>query len=245
MRLGVISDIHSNLEALQEVLDNIGNVDAMICPGDIVGYGPNPSECCDIIRALDCKTVLGNHDAAVSDRMELAWFNPHAGRAVLWTRDIIDDDSINYLKSLPLIYSSDDFVMVHGSLKDPEEFAYIASSGAARQCFDEMNHHALCFIGHTHLAEAYVQRIGGPQVDRFLFTHGGKLDLKPGFRYIVNCGSVGQPRDGHNHASFGVYDSDANTVEITRVPYDITAVQSKMREARLPDFLIHRLEHGE
>ena len=245
MRLGIISDIHGNVEALQQVLDKLSDVDRMICPGDIVGYGPDPRKCCDAVRALDCTTVLGNHDAAVAERMELAWFNPHARKAVLWTRDALDDDSIDHLKSLPLTYSSDEFILVHGSLKNPLDFAYVSSPSAARQCFEEMNDHTVCFIGHSHLAEVYAQNIGGFGADRFEFTYGGKLDLKPGFRYIVNCGSVGQPRDGHKHASFGIYDSDANTVEISRVPYDIGAVQSKMRAAQLPRFLIERLEYGE
>ena len=245
MRFGIISDIHSNLEALQQVLEKLRTVDKMICPGDIVGYGPDPRECCDALRALDCATVLGNHDAAVADRMEMSWFNPDAGRAIRWTRETLDDDSMHCLKSLPVTHWADEFIVVHGSLKDPLEFPYIFSPSAARPCFEEMKDYTLCFVGHTHIAEVYVQSIGSFGADQLEFARGGKLDFRPGFRYIVNCGSVGQPRDGNKDASFGIYDSEADIVEIIRVPYDIGAVQSKMRAAQLPRFLIERLEYGE
>lgn len=244
MRYGIISDIHGNLEALRAVLERLGDVDKLICPGDIVGYGPDPNECCSIVMSLECETVLGNHDAAVADRIGIQRFNRNAKLAALWTRDVIDEGALNFLAHLPATCSREEFVLVHASLKNPLRFPYVSSAGSARECFEEMSDHALCFIGHSHISEVYVQKNESLDVDRLDFRRGGTLDLRREFRYIVNCGSVGQPRDGNPDASCGVYDSEADTVEIVRVPYDIAACQDKMRKAELPEFLIERLDCG-
>lgn len=217
----------------------------MICPGDIVGYGPDPEKCCEILRSLNCSIVLGNHDAAVSGLIDWSWFNPYAREAAAHNRRALSESNIRYLTSLPPTYSADEFLMVHGSLAEPMSFPYIFSTSTTKPCFEEMKDYTLCFIGHTHISEVYVQRLGELGIDQFAFARGGKLDLKPGFRYIVNCGSVGQPRDGNKDAACGIYDSDANTIEVFRVPYDINAAQSRMRDENLPEFLINRLDQGE
>lgn len=245
MKYGIISDIHGNLDALDAVLDRLGNVDEIICPGDIVGYGPDPNECCRKLRSLRRPVVIGNHDAAITGLMDLSWFNPAAYEAALWTRDTLDEDNLRYLSSLPAKYSTEEFLLVHASLNNPMEFHYILSPSMARPCFEEMSDYTLCFIGHTHISEIFVQRIGENGVDELFFTRGGKFDLRSGFRYIVNCGSVGQPRDGNKDAACGIFDSEANSIEIIRVPYDIGAVQARMRGAGLPQSLVSRLDCGE
>lgn len=245
MKIGVISDIHGNLDALEAVLERLEGVDRFICPGDVVGYGPNPNECCARIRSLDCVTVLGNHDAAVTGRMDMSWFNPDARAAAEWTRGAMDKPAHSQIAALSLIHKDDDFLIVHGSLCDPALFSYIYSTGTARQCFEQMLDYALCFIGHAHISEVFVQKMGELGADQLQLPRGGKLDLKPGFRYIVNCGSVGQPRDGNPEASCGVYDAEAAFIEIMRVPYDIGSVQRKMRSVKLPESLALRLEYGQ
>lgn len=246
MRYGIISDIHSNLTALDAVLEKLGDVDAMVSPGDVVGYGPDPNECCERLRSLGCITVIGNHDAAVAGLMDMSWFNADARRAALWTREVLSEANTRYIGALATSYASDHFLMVHATLAQPLAFHYVFSTSTARPCFEEMGDYKLCFIGHTHISEVYVQKVGTRTgIDQLSFRHGGRLDLRAGFRYIVNCGSVGQPRDGNPDAACGIYDSEANALEILRVPYDIGAVQSRMLAANLPGFLINRLEYGE
>lgn len=244
MRYGIISDIHSNLEALNLALDSLGHVDAIYCLGDVVGYGPNPNECCEIMRERQAIMVLGNHDAAVIGKIALDWFNPVARQAVEWTQGHLTDESRLFLESRPLVHRSEYFVMVHGSLRIPESFYYVGSPFEARPTFDSMAAFNLCFIGHTHIAECYVRKAGEKGGDQIEMTNGGTVDLKPGFQYIVNPGSVGQPRDGNAQAAFAIYDTDAQTVEIRRIDYPIPITQDKMRIAGLPDPLITRLEYG-
>ena len=244
MTYGLISDIHANLTALEAVLDRLRGIERFICPGDIVGYGPDPAECLSRVRSLDCVTVLGNHDAAVCGMMDVSWFNRDAREAISWTRGALGEADLRALSILPLMHEAEEFVLVHGSLAGPEDFPYILSPAEARQCFEEMGDRTLCFVGHSHASEVYIQQPGVFGVDQIEMPNGGKLDFRPGLRYIVNCGSVGQPRDGNPDASCAVFDSDAMAVEIVRVPYDIPAVQSRMRRAGLPQFLIDRLEYG-
>lgn len=244
MRFGIISDIHSNLEALSAVLDLLGSADALYCVGDVVGYGPNPNECCDIARER-AVTVLGNHDAAVAGKMALDWFNSAARRAAEWTRDELTAENRLFLESLPLTSRSEHFMTVHGSLPMPERFFYITSPWEARPTFDSMSPFGLCFIGHTHVAEYYVRKVGEMGADQISMMSGGTINLLPGFQYIVNPGSIGQPRDGNPQAAYAIYDTDAQTIEIRRLDYPISAVQDKMRSAGLPDSLVDRLEYGQ
>ena len=244
MRYGIVSDIHGNLEALSAVLEAIGAVDEILCPGDIVGYGPNPNECCEIISDLKAISVLGNHDAACVGLHNLEWFNPHAQTAILWTRDRLAKSHADRLLEHLEIHSGPEFLIVHGSLTQPLEFDYITSPWRAGESFAEMGKHAICFIGHTHIAEVYAHKLHHLGVDQIPMCEGGKITLAPSFKYIVNCGSVGQPRDGNPLASYGIYDSEENTIEICRVEYDMPTAQRKMIEAGLPDALWQRLEYG-
>jgi len=244
LRYGIISDIHSNLEALEAALDFLRDVDALICPGDIVGYGPNPNECCDIIRERGVITVLGNHDAAVIGQMALDWFNPLARAAIEWTADQVTAANRAFLESLPLVHRLEHFVLVHGSLSSPEQFDYITSPWETIPTFAEMPPHNLCFVGHTHIAEYYARPTGELQADQISMASGGTVALSAEFLYIINCGSVGQPRDYEPRAAVGIFDSDAGTVDIQRIEYPIAATQKKMRKAGLPKPLWTRLEFG-
>jgi len=244
MRYGIISDIHSNLEALNAALESIQDVDVLLCPGDVVGYGPNPNECCELLREKQVVTILGNHDAAVIGSMPLDWFNPYARAAVEWTRDQLSPENHAYLEGLPLTHRSEHFIMVHGSLSSPELFDYITTPWDARPTFVEMPACAVCFIGHTHIAEFYSRKSGETWADQIGMAAGGTIDLKPGFLYIVNCGSVGQPRDFNPNAGVGVYDTEAAMVEIRRLEYPVSVTQEKMQDAGLPEPLWERLEYG-
>lgn len=244
MRYGIVSDIHSNLEALEVALDNLSDTDDLICVGDLIGYGPNPNECCDLIRERSSVIVIGNHDAAAVGRVSLDWFNPYARAAAEWTAEQISDENREFLRSLPLIHRDDDFVVVHGSLDMPEDFEYIASPLLAMPCFAEMHPHRLCLIGHTHVAEYYAQRDGEIGSDRISMVAGGTFELNPAFRYIVNCGSVGQPRDYDPRIAVGLYDTEAGSITVLRLEYPVEVTQQKMRDADLPTNLWQRLEFG-
>lgn len=245
MRYGIVSDIHSNLTALEAVLKALEGVDALICPGDVVGYGPDPNECCAALRSANSITVIGNHDAVVSGLVDESWFNRHARAAARHNREQLSPEHLSYLGALPVSHASEDFFLVHATASQPLSFHYVFSTGSARECVEALAGHPVCFIGHTHVSEVYSQRVGQLAVDRLSLISGGRIELKEGYRYIVNCGSVGQPRDGSPLAACGIYDSDARTVEIVRVPYDIASVQSRMVSAGLPELLIKRLEVGE
>lgn len=244
MKCGIISDIHSNLEALTVCLDVLSDAHEVVCVGDVIGYGPSPNECCDVLRRNGITTILGNHDAVVSGRMPMDWFNPVAKEAAVWTQQLLTSENREWLEGLPMGYQSADFVMVHGSLVEPELFHYITNPRDAESSFALMGDQSLCFIGHTHVAEYYVRKVDEPGVDLISMPSGGEIQLRAGFQYIVNCGSVGQARDRIPMASLGIYDSDTQIVEIHRLQYPIYETQDKMRSAGLPEPLITRLDFG-
>lgn len=244
MVYGLLSDVHANLTALEAVLETLKNVDKLICPGDVVGYGPDPAECISRLRSLECSFVIGNHDAAVCGMMDLGWFNPFARAAVEWTREMLSEADIKWLSLLPLKLETDEFVVVHSSLADPAEFPYILSLSDAKQCFEMMDGYKICFIGHSHVAGVYVQQEGISGIDYIAMPHGGKIQLRENSRYIVNCGSVGQPRDGNPDAACALFDTDKMTIEILRVPYNIEQVQARMHRLGLPRALAERLKYG-
>jgi len=245
MRCAIISDIHGNLDALGAVLDAVGDVDALYCAGDVVGYGAEPNECCEVIRERAARAVLGNHDAAAVGLLDRSWFNPSARAAAQWTSDMLTEQNRRFLSGLAPVASAEDFMIFHGTIAEPMNFHYIASPWEARAlAFSEMGSAKLAFFGHTHIAEYYAQEEGGIWVDRLSMTDGGMIELKPGFRYVINVGSVGQPRDGNAKASAGIYDRDAATVQILRVEYNIASAQRKIEKAGLPEILARRLALG-
>lgn len=241
MKIGIISDIHGNLEALNVVLERIKGADKRVCLGDLVGYGPNPNECIKIVRDMNIPTVAGNHDKASIGEMDLTWFNRNARDAVIWTKKELSEENTEYLKCLPLTVEFDDFEIVHGSLRDPLS-EYVTSIAEAVPTLEQMKK-PLCFVGHSHKPLCVVKTKDG-KYDGWQLQDGDVVRLKEFEKALVNVGGVGQPRDGDPRASYGVYDNEKKEVSIYRVPYNIERVQEKMREKGLPEPLIERLKYG-
>jgi diadenosine tetraphosphatase ApaH/serine/threonine PP2A family protein phosphatase len=214
--------------------------DALLCLGDIVGYGPNPNECVAKISERATATVLGNHDVAAIDNFGLQYFNPAAREAMKWTQRVISPESTAWLNGLGYEFRMPDFLLVHGA--PVNYFEYILDKAGAARAFAATDA-PLVFVGHTHIAEYYALGPDGAIVHQHLQT-GGELKLEPGRRYIINVGSVGQPRDLNPRASFGLYDPDAGTVNVVRFDYPIAEVQDKIVAAHLPEALARRLLVG-
>jgi diadenosine tetraphosphatase ApaH/serine/threonine PP2A family protein phosphatase len=240
VRYGVVSDVHSNIEALDAVFASLRDDDALLCLGDIVGYGPNPNECVEKIRARATATVLGNHDVAAIDNFGLAYFNPAAREAMRWTQTVLSAENLAWLDSLGYEFRMPEFLLVHGA--PVNYFEYVLDKAAAARAFAATDAPVI-FIGHTHIAEVYALQPDG-RVEHKHLQQGGEIVLEDGLRYLINVGSVGQPRDLNPRASFGLYDSSARTVQIVRVPYPIERVQEKIASAKLPDALARRLVVG-
>jgi len=242
LRYFIISDIHSNFEALQAVVAEIDTLGAgeLLCLGDIVGYGPSPNECCDLLRARNVIAIAGNHDEAAATGAGLERFNPVAREALAWTQDELSEPNRAYLEALPRERTIGDFLMVHGS--PVRHFDYILDTHDAEQALD-LAAKPLTFVGHSHVAEVYYRGPSG-RTSRERLLHGGRIDIVPEYRYIVNVGSVGQPRDRNPQASFGCYDNGVARVEIRRVTYDVDAVRARMVQASLPRILRDRLVAG-
>jgi predicted phosphodiesterase len=242
MRYGIISDIHANLDAFQVVLKRLKDVDAYICLGDIVGYGPDPDECVDIVRGLPgLKCVVGNHDLACVGRYDINWFNWYAREAIVWTQTRLSPASRSYLLNLPLMEMENSLTLVHGALPQPMD--YVTSEREARSVFAEMIT-PVCLIGHTHIAEYYANAHGAAHMERRSLAQGGDIKFGRGMSYIINSGSVGQPRDGNSMASYGIYDTTRREVKVKRIAYPVEAVQAKIAKAGLPEVLGDRLAIG-
>lgn len=241
MRYGIFSDIHSNLEALNAIVDAYKKekIDKYLCIGDIVGYASNPVECIRITKELIAVSVAGNHDWASVNLFPLEYFNPHAKEAISWTRENLGPQERYFLESMALVYKNEDLTIVHGTLDNPQEFNYLTDSYIAEGTFGLMNTN-ICFIGHTHVAGIFIQDNDG-QVG---FRQDDLLKMEPENKYIVNVGSVGQPRDKNPKAAYCVYDSDNNEVWIKRIDYDIETARKKIIDAGLPRFLGDRLLAG-
>ena len=240
MRIALLSDIHSNLEALEAVLAECGRqgAEAIYCLGDIVGYGASPNECVQRIRERAAVCLAGNHDHAAVNLLDAGGFNEDARRAVSWTARALTPESAAYLRALPMTHRSRDVLYVHAAPSEPEAWDYILRLEDARYEFEQAPAR-LCFFGHTHRQVAFVQRDG----------HVGIVDAvefgaADGARYLVNVGSVGQPRDGDPRAAFTLYLEENETVRFIRVEYDIQKAAQRIAEAGLPDLLAYRLLLG-
>ena len=245
MKIGILGDIHGNLDALTAVVEALQreNVDAWVQVGDIVGYGPEPSACIDLVRELGCATCLGNHDAAVLGRLDTSYFNAVARAAVHWTAPQLRPVDREFLNGLPLVVQRDVFTVVHGTLHMPEKFGYVLSVVEALESFEHQET-PLCFVGHSHVPAMYLRRDESPR-DITVLPHSEAEASYRGFdRLLMNVGSVGQPRDEDPRAAYGLVDTDLQIASIRRVHYDIANVQRKIREAGLPDVLANRLELG-
>ena len=243
MKIGILSDIHSNSEALDCVLKTIERVDRFICLGDIVGYGADPNYCIEKIKGLNCKCVGGNHDFAVVGKVNINYFNYAARDAILWTSRQLKKDNINFLLSLgKKIELKDKVFAVHGSLQDPI-LEYILDKNTASLIFSKF-HFKICFVGHSHLSGCFSLNENNNQIDYINYRNGGCIEISKNKRYIINCGSVGQPRDGNPKASYGIYDLKHGIVTIYRVSYPIHLTKGKIINAGLPRSLADRLSYG-
>ncbi len=240
MRYGIISDIHSNLEALKRVLDQLEEeaIDKYICLGDVVGYAANPNECVEIVRGLTDLVVAGNHDYAAIGQTDISFFNPVAAEAAIWTGKALSEGNASYLRHLELFFVLKDLFFVHSSPSTPELWYYVLSLNDAKQGFSTFEE-KICFLGHTHQPITFTERAG-----RYGIIEGPSFKIEDDCRYIVNVGSVGQPRDSDPRACYAIYDSDEQVVEIKRLAYEIEIAQEKIKEAGLPEFLAQRLALG-
>jgi diadenosine tetraphosphatase ApaH/serine/threonine PP2A family protein phosphatase len=228
------------LESLSIVMSRIDPADGLLCLGDIVGYGPNPNECVALIRERATVTILGNHDLAAIDNFGVQYFNPAAREALHWTQSVLTSENAEWLDGLAYEFRMPDFLMVHGA--PVNYFEYILDKEGAARAFAATDA-PLILIGHTHIAEAYLLRPDA-SIEVHSYQQGGTLRLEEGTRYIINVGSVGQPRDLNPQASFAFYDPGERTVTIERYDYPIAQVQEKIEEAHLPEALAKRLVYG-
>ena len=242
MRVAIISDVHSNLEALRAVLADADDrrVDGLWCLGDIVGYGPEPSECLAIVRERASLCLSGNHDLGTVGALSLEEFNAYAAAANAWTGELLSDAERQWLGGLPTKLVSGDVTLAHGTPRDPV-WEYLLSVPVAMATFEYFSTR-LCFVGHSHVPVVTTEPEEGERCVLYEFP---KEPLELGDkRLIANPGSVGQPRDRDPRSSYLIYDRDADILEHRRVSYDIEATQGRMREAGLPGYLIDRLSHG-
>jgi predicted phosphodiesterase len=239
MIYGVFSDIHSNLEALETVLLFLRDkkVERYICAGDVVGYGPNPNECVDLIKTLEgLDIVVGNHDLAACGLKETALFNEYAQKALAWTSQNLTQDHQIYLSELPRSLVLDDLSVVHGSPRQPTD-EYLMNYSQYKENLPLLKSVAT-FTGHTHIPFVISSDI--------IRTLLGKteISLNTANKYVINVGSVGQPRDSDPRAACGIFDPDKMLFQMFRLEYDVERTQEKMRKLRLPGFLIERLTWG-
>jgi diadenosine tetraphosphatase ApaH/serine/threonine PP2A family protein phosphatase len=238
----VISDIHANLEALEAAkgeIDRIGP-DKVLCLGDIVGYGASPNECIEMTRALAATTVAGNHDCGVTGQTDIAYFNRYAREAVIWTARALSDAGLEYLRSLPLSHVEEDRLrIVHATPRNPGRWNYIFTHQQAMDEFKAFTEN-ICFIGHSH--QPCIFELMDADT---IIMNSDHVTVREGRKYIVNVGSVGQPRDGDPRASLCVYDTDTGEITISRFSYDIESAQRKILDAGLPAVLANRLSWGE
>lgn len=243
MRYAILSDIHSNLEALRAVLDRIAGmkIDEICCLGDVVGYNADPNECVDIARSEGMRCLMGNHDSRAAGLEEPEDFNPSAARAVLWTRERLTPENRQFLRDLPRVVRADALALFHGSLQDTDR--YILTLSDVRDQFRALRElpspARFGLFGHTHVPIAFTLANGA-----ILIGQNENIRFSDDRSYLINPGSVGQPRDGDPRAAFAVYDQDARELSFHRVEYDIRACQDKVLRAGLPPRLAERLAIG-
>ena len=244
MRVAVISDIHANLHALEAVLGAIDGKrpDALWCLGDLVGYGPRPNECAALVRERAQLCLVGNHDLVALGTAEVAIeeFNPDAAAAALWTQQVLDAETRSFLSSLEPHGSADGAELYHASPRDPV-WEYVLSDDAIIAAFEETSSHVI-LVGHSHVALAF--ELNGSTIEGGLAAEGTEGALAHG-RWLLNPGSVGQPRDSDPRAAYLLLDFGAGAARFHRVDYPITRTQEEIREHGLPESLAVRLAHGQ
>jgi predicted phosphodiesterase len=241
MKIAIVSDIHSNLEALEAVhrtIEEIG-VDGIYFAGDVVGYGPDPNACTRWVMENTDLAVMGNHDIAALGEMDIESFNPNAKKAIIWNCDQMEDWATEYISTLPMVTSRNSVTLVHANPQDPESWNYIFSLWDAEMNFSYFES-TFCFVGHSH-QPVIVKMDRSGQVS---VLPGSSFTVDDGARYLVNVGSVGQPRDGNPDSCFGLLDTEKGEFSFLRSPYEFRKTQEKMMDAGLPEPLAERLAEG-
>lgn len=241
MKAAIISDVHSNLEALLVVLKDIKKrrLKSIFCLGDLVGYGANPNECIDLCLKESKLTVAGNHDWAAIDKTDISSFNPVAAEAIKWTRGKINTEGMKKLRGLELTQQVDNLFLVHATPMNPVKWGYLLSLEDFEKEFKHFDQQ-ICFIGHSHVPVA-VYRDDNGYCD---LVRDNPFPIVAKRRYIVNVGSVGQPRDMDPRACYAIYDGNNNSIEIVRLDYNIPLAQQKIIVEGLPEVLADRLLAG-
>jgi diadenosine tetraphosphatase ApaH/serine/threonine PP2A family protein phosphatase len=245
MRYAVLSDIHGNAEALAAVLADADDQGArsVLCLGDMVGYGAEPVTCLETMGDRAIVVVAGNHEQGAAGLMDLAWFNPAARAAAVWTRERLAGDHRRYLAGLPLVATVGEASLVHASPDHPDEWEYLVAPEDGFGAFAAFASR-LCFVGHSHLPAVWSLGSSGPDFTGRFAAWPHRIRLEAGRRYLINVGSVGQPRDRDPRAAYAIWDLDAGLVVIRRVPYDTEAAARKILAAGLPAVLAERLAGG-
>lgn len=243
MRAVVVADVHANLEAFQAVLEDAkqrGSIDALWCLGDLVGYGPDPEACVDLLHSYPYEMVVGNHDLAAVGVIGIEDFNPVAAAAATWTQNTLSAVTKVWMMSLPQIFVHESgFTLTHGSLVDPIWEYLVLSDNAAEHLARQATPYGL--VGHTHMPHVfYDARLDAMSTD---IEDGAEVALED-LRFVANPGSVGQPRDGDPRAAYAIVDTEAASISFHRVEYALDVTQEKMRAAGLPLFLAERLSRG-
>jgi len=242
MRILVISDIHANLVAFETVLNDAkGEWDYVWCLGDVVGYGPRPNECCDLLKTMPHLCLAGNHDWAALNRLDIRTFNADARRAVTWTQEELTSENLQYLADLPTTFVLGQYTLVHGSPREPI-WEYILDPLIAALNFPQFET-PICLVGHTHTPIIYQQVNEQGETTSIYPAYGEPKDVN-GQRLIINPGSVGQPRDNNPDAAYAILHVEDKIFEHRRVEYPIEQTQQQMQEANMPERLITRLAHG-
>lgn len=245
MRYLILSDLHANWEALDAVVhDAAGRYDQAICCGDLIGYGADPNAVVDWVRANCGVTVRGNHDKASTGLDDLEWFNPVAKNAALWTQRSLTPENVEWVRNLPTgPLDLDDFQILHGSPIDEDE--YVIAANEAGQAFNYLQRR-VAFFGHTHVQGGFIWNHSRVETIPRIPSRSERqiIEIDSECAYLLNPGSVGQPRDGDPRAGYVIYDSGAHMVTFFRTEYDIAGAQKKIRDAGLPDVLADRLVLG-
>lgn len=249
MKIAVFGDVHGNATAFQKVLDHAGECDAWWCVGDVIGYGPDPNKCIEVIRSIGCDVVAGNHDLGAVGKISIATFNDDALMACDWTSGILKDENKAFVNGLETTGTPmDEILLSHGGPVDPV-WSYVFSIEEAHLNFMSFDRR-ICFYGHSHVPMIFkIKKDDGAEIKpldpEFVSPVAGDVvELEEGYRYLVNVGSVGQPRDNDPRSCYVIFEPDEGRLTYHRVEYPVDEVQERMAFAGLPKGLITRLAYG-
>lgn len=241
MRLALISDIHANLDALETVLEHIDSqkIDVIHCLGDVIGYGPEPAACIEKIDSTCKVKLLGNHEYVALGLLKKDNMNPSAKSSAEWTQSQLGDREISFMADYDLQTEEESCQLVHSSPFEPDKWHYLLSMHEAKRALESLDQ-SVCFFGHTHIPMVFSVETDGTIRQR----SGMDFKIDPNKKYLINVGSVGQPRDDDPRACYVIFDTSENSATFNRIEYDVKKAQSKMIAAELPEMLIERLEVG-